>query len=529
MTNGDGGSAAPPGWYPDGPGWERRWDGFAWTADRRQVPPASPQWPNPSAPPAQAPPAQAPPAGGGQRSPWAPQSSGAPAGSSAPPTQFRPVSPNAGPGQVAPSGPPPGAGAPQGPPPGSPYGSAGGPSYPTPPRQKKSLLWLWVALAVVLIVVIASVVTLLVVQPWSDDDKDSASKGGGEETTEPTETTTTTEGGAVRGDINGDGLGDVVGRFYDETENRLTLTNADGSFEMAQEPVQQEETLVVADFDGDGGSDIASWFNANGTLQFDVEDSELGQTQDFDLWFKVQGIKAVFGDFDGDGLTDIAAYGQRHRSQVAVWVMRNSGEGFEEPAMWAALPNASYGSTQLIVGDYNGDGADDALAVVPDEPLVRGDFDDYYWYGDFGVVPLIADGPSFDIGGIGPVEEALYDEEYTVGDFDGDGTDTLVTDNYYEDTFVLYEYDGTTMRPTGDTVQYGVAGDGVLDAVTAVDLNGDQLDDLVFTSVDIDDYSFFGVWSAVADAEGGIDTPTKWADLPDCSGDYCQVDYYPTQ
>lgn len=473
MTNG-GGSAAPPGWYPDGPGWERRWDGFAWTADRRPVPP---QAPPPSAP------TQVPPAG------------------------YRPTTP------------PPGsaAGPPQGIPPGPP------PGYAAPPKQKKSLLWLWVALAVVLVVVIATVVTLLVVQPWSDDDSEGGSKGGGEGTTEPTEPAVE----PVRGDLDGDGRGDVLGRFYDSTESRLTLTNADGSFEVAQEPVQQEEKLVVADFDGDGDSETASWFDSGGTLQFEVEDSDLASvTQDFDLWFKVQAINAAFGDFDGDGLTDIAAYGQLHRSQVAIWVLRNTGDGFEEPVKWAALPNATYGSTELIVGDFNGDGSDDAMAVAPDEPLVRGDFDSLYWYGDFGVVPLIAGPGSFARGGIAPIETELFDQEYAVGDFDGDGTETLVADNYYEDSFLLYEYDGTTLRPTGGRVEYGVAGDGVMDAVTAVDLNGDQLDDLVFTSVDVDDYTFFGTWVALADAEGGIDAPTKWADLPDCSGDYCEVDYF---
>ncbi len=431
-----------------------------------------------------------------------------------------PAQPPAGqPGPGFPPGSPPQR---EGPPHGPPFATPGGSSYPAPPRQKKSLLWLWVALAVVLIVVIATVVALVVVQPWSDDGGDTA---GGTETTEPTETGTTAA--TVRGDLDGDGRGDVLGRYYDTTESRLTLTNADGSFQLEQEPVQQEENLIVADFDGDGGSDVGSWFDAGGTLQFEIEDSDLASlTQEFDLWFKVEAINAAFGDFDGDGLTDIAAYGQQHRSQVAVWVLRNTGEGFEQPVKWAALPNATYGSTELIVGDFNGDGSDDMMAVAPDEPLVRGDFASLYWYGDFGVVPLIATNGSFARGTIAPIETELFDQEYAVGDFDGDGKETLVADNYYEDSFLLYEYDGTTLRPTGADVAYGVAGDGVMDAVTAVDLNGDKVDDLVFTSVNIDDYSFYGVWVATADAEGGMDTPTKWADLPSCSGDYCEVDYF---
>ena len=32
----------PPGWYPDGDGWERRWDGDGWTEDRRKVAPDTP-------------------------------------------------------------------------------------------------------------------------------------------------------------------------------------------------------------------------------------------------------------------------------------------------------------------------------------------------------------------------------------------------------------------------------------------------------------------------------------------------------
>jgi len=388
-------------------------------------------------------------------------------------------------------------------------------------------------LGVLGVVVVAIVVTLLVVQPWSGDDEPAADDDPDQSTSTPTSAessdVTAPPGGTVRGDVDGDGLGDVVGRFYDDTESRLVLHNANGSFEVSKEPVEEEEQLFVGDFDGDGGNEVASWSDDYGTLHVTVEGSDVPElTQDFELWFKAQQVKAAFGDFDGDGLVDVLAYGQQHRSQVSVWMLRNNSAGFEAPEKWASLPNATYGSTELIVGDFNGDGRDDAMAVVPDEPLVAGDFDDSYWYGDFGVVPLLAEPGAFRRGGIATVDTELYDQEHAVGDFDGDGKDTLVADDYLDDSLVLYDYDGTSLRPTGQSVGYAIMGDGVMDALTAVDLDGNGVDDLAFTGVDVDDYSFFGVWTAVANSAGGLDAPAKWADLPDCKGDYCDVDYFGT-
>lgn len=386
------------------------------------------------------------------------------------------------------------------------------------------------------VVVVAVITALLVVQPWSGDD--SAGGDGGTTGSTGTEGSSGSTGSpgptdgagqAVRGDLDGDGRGDVLGRFNGDSEQRLTLTNADGSFEVAREGVAEEEHLVVADFDGDGSNDIGSWTDDSGTLRLEVPDTALpALAQDFELWFKVQQVNAVFGDFDGDGLVDVAAYGQQHRSQVSVWVLHNNGAGFDPPQKWASLPNATYGSTVLIPGDFNGDGSDDVLAVVPDQPLAAGEFDDYYWYGDFGVVPLLAEPDTFGRGGITTVDTQLYDQEYAVGDFDGDGKDTLVADDYLNSSFVLYEYDGDGLRPTGATLDYSISGDGVMDALAVADLDGDRRDDLVFTSVDVDDYSFFGAWVASADGSGGLAAPQKWSDLPDCPTDYCEVDYFPS-
>jgi hypothetical protein len=408
---------------------------------------------------------------------------------------------------------------------GVPYGAGpGGPSYPTPPRKKNSLIWLWVVLAVVLVVLIGAAVTLLITKPWDDDG--SGGSGGGD----PTSGTTRESGGPVEegvtGDLDGDGLGDAVGRRYDDSEHRLTLTNVDGSFEVQEEPVPEEETLVVADFDGDGASDIASWFDASGALRFEVEGVEMeGVTADnLDLWFQVQAVKATVADVDGDGLTDLVAYGQTRRSQVSVWVFKNNGEGFDEPARWAKLENASYGSTTLVPGDFDGDGTDDLFAVVPNQPIPQGEFNDTYWYGDFGIRSLRSTGSTFEISSISPTDQDFSEPDWAVGDFDGDGVDTVVTDDY--GTLVFHSFDGSTLRPSGQQVNYELGDDGLLDGITTSDVNGDGSDDLVFTVVNIDDYSFSGAW--VVTAEGSeFDAPTQWASIPPCSGDYCEVTYFP--
>ncbi|NHA00484.1 DUF2510 domain-containing protein [Nocardioides sp. W3-2-3] len=193
--------STPAGWYPDGDGWERRWDGTGWTDERRRM--AEPTQVRPPQPPA-APPA-APPAG---PPPQAPQQF-----SPQPPQQHWSPQPPPGYGHI-PSGGVPQHAAPQ-------HGYGGYPPATSPPR--KSRLGLWIGLAVVLLLVAGTAITLVALKPWddgstsADDPKDPG--GGG------------SSKAAIQGDIDGDGKGDAryyVYQDYDDVKKVRALSTGNG-------------------------------------------------------------------------------------------------------------------------------------------------------------------------------------------------------------------------------------------------------------------------------------------------------------
>ena len=95
----------------------------------------------------------------------------------------------------------------------------------------------------------------------------------------------------------------------------FVVTNeAIGEFaEWAADPTIEE---LVADFDGDGLSDIAllgkalrpalpvAFSNGDGTFRVTVEDTDM-----FPIWASGTGVRKLVGDYDNDGLADIALTG----------------------------------------------------------------------------------------------------------------------------------------------------------------------------------------------------------------------------
>jgi hypothetical protein len=517
------GGAPPPGWYPEGDGWERRWDGSHWTDDRR-------------------------PAGSG--GPSAP--AGPPAGSLGGPTQVR--SGDAG----GPSGPPPAAppsstpgyGAigsspyqPQQPygPPGGGFGAPGGYQPPDAPgfgrQPKKSLLWLWVVLAVVLVLVIGTGVTLAVTQPWSDDgtssaggdgdggddgDGDGGGGGGGGEADL-----------AARSDFDGDGKGDVAGIFFDGDGFALeTLTSADGSFEI-EEAASGSASLIWDDWDGDGTATALSWDYASYrdglTIEAVVGEFDDQSWNDFQLYEDAEyWLRLDAADVTGDGLPDLIVVGQTGPLEVTVWTLAGTGEEFEDPVEWAVLEDATYGSTQIFPGDVDQDGLADLITLLPTDassipPKDRGST---VFSGEQGTVLLRSTGEAFepesDELGESPFDDRTrVQRRVAVGDFRGDGSTLIAMQapDYSSSNIVFFEYDDGDLVEADD---FEGDFDDYVRTLTAADVNGDGMDDVVAVSADSDDDSALFVDVLLSEGDG-IGDPERWTEF-ECD-DSCSLEF----
>ncbi len=177
------------------------------------------------------------------------------------------------------------------------------------------------------------------------------------------------------GDVNGDGLDDVVMSTYfsfdPENDFKLVvyLQQADGTL---AEPVRyanassydcKASSLVVADFDGDGRKDVAIGESGCGVEIFlQRPDGTLASGN----WLPTANshrLRAV--DVNGDGLADLVGAGADTR-EVSVWYQ--VGGRISLPTVYAV---DHVGGGDLDVGDLNGDGRPDIVVTSPGGDAAR--------------------------------------------------------------------------------------------------------------------------------------------------------------
>jgi hypothetical protein len=165
------------------------------------------------------------------------------------------------------------------------------------------------------------------------------------------------------GDVNGDGIDDIIWRHLEGTLSNWLGTEA-GSFTIndgaAFTNVSTDwQVTGTGDFNGDGHDDIL-WRHSNGTISnwlgtaaggFTINDANAWTTAPTD-WFVTRT-----GDFDGDGREDIL---WRHSSgTISTWLADSSG-GFT-PNDANAMIGVPLSWSVWDTGDFNGDGRDDIL------------------------------------------------------------------------------------------------------------------------------------------------------------------------
>ncbi|GEM_PF-1625519 len=265
--------------------------------------------------------------------------------------------------------------------------------------------------------------------------------GNGDGSFQPQITLTVGQGPTtvVAADFNNDGISDIATCNMAGQTITLLPGNGDGTFQTAltcSMPSGIGLRLRAADFDKDGNLDIAVSGEellvllGNGDGTFQTEFSVCSET-----------IDVAVGDFDCDGNADLLAseYPFTSHATPSIFLVRGNGDGTFEP-----VESYSIGThTSVAAGDLNGDGKMDAIVGGEDSSI--------------GII-LARSGPLAD--GIYPVNVTFTDAGGNVGtDSDPTTIDTEVPESVIE-------------QPSGDVkwpedTPYDFAGSGDEAATTS--------------------------------------------------------------
>jgi hypothetical protein len=204
------------------------------------------------------------------------------------------------------------------------------------------------------------------------------------------------------GDVNRDGVPDIISVAYNRDTVSIHLGNGDGSFESLRYPNGAESAVadwagtIALDLDKDGHTDLAAiagdsvyvLWNDNGAF---VETPQL---------IGASKLPVAAGDFNGDGWPDLASGGTVY--------LGGPGRTFR------ALKTTDLGMSLSAVAtaDFNRDGRSDLAAVDRFSQLIK-------------VFPGQPDGS---LGSPWTIKSSGYPTAVTIGDVNGDRIPDIVTD-----------------------------------------------------------------------------------------------------
>ena len=191
------------------------------------------------------------------------------------------------------------------------------------------------------------------------------------------------------GDFDGDGKADVA-LFRDEGSARVTLTvlRSDGNG-YATSPVVWDSgagnwewgraTLVAADFNGDGLTDLANLYRydgaiwalwvwtsrglVNGQIAFNAP---ANWYQNPAGWSDAINMKIAVADFNGDGRADVASIYNYPPAQTKLWIdyAQSNNTFTQAQLMWdSGAGNWDWARSTVRAGDVSGDGRPDVVIM----------------------------------------------------------------------------------------------------------------------------------------------------------------------
>jgi len=126
--------------------------------------------------------------------------------------------------------------------------------------------------------------------------------------------------------------------------------------------IQYDKTLM-ADYDGDGISDMVAVRRANGSSVWWISnrDGQIIKVVQFGLEFD----KPIVGDYDGDGIADIAVIRNDEGANTKTWHILRSSDGQYTGAQFGLV------NDREMSGDYDGDGKTDLVVQRAENGSLR--------------------------------------------------------------------------------------------------------------------------------------------------------------
>lgn len=296
-----------------------------------------------------------------------------------------------------------------------------------------------------------------------------------------------TSAGVNVGDLNGDGLLDIVlgkGRHW-PLYNRVLLNDGKGGFTASNLGTAPDRTYsaALADLDRDGSLDIV--------VSNDAPDRKLVYLNDGKGHFTEAGTfgsptwstrYVTLADLNGDGYPDIVAANRGDYPDIAA---ANRGDGPHSPApsficlndrkghFPACDPLPTESATSIVAADFNGDGAPDLFV-----PHRDGGQSIVLWNDGRGHFPTSTK--------VGPA--ATWIRMGAAGDFDGDGRlDLAIIEERKRAAFVIFN---RGQRRFGDLEQLPGQPRPPY-ALAVADLNRDGRPDIVVGNVEMPGSVYF--------------------------------------
>ncbi len=390
--------------------------------------------------------------------------------------------------------PPPGPHAPRHPPPPTPSPTPlptslpASPAPTAPTRRRRTTLVVAAACLGVLAVAGGVVVVTQLDDGSGPDSRAGASTSASPSSPSPTDGTSAEADPepepavGISGDVDGDGLGDVLAEH--RTGERASLVRWSSSGRRFRAPSEERERrrsgrldsrqLVIADLDGDDADEVLriSWVSRRAAEVKVVATRADGSTTEMTLEAPTTAQLMTFypGDVDGDGRDDLVISVWDEDYPFRYFVSRSTGDRLTKPTR-ALTTTSTYLDSSAEVGDVDGDGrADVVVSTVSERPEYKYRSTIEVFRSD-GSRFVSDEKPRSFASGLAP--------DLLTADVDGDGDrEVLAVDRYASEGVVpirVLDYAGDRL---GRAEVSGLVSEGTLD-LTVSDVTGDGRDDVV--------------------------------------------------